>query len=266
MADESAAWDGVAPTYGQSTELLTSQYIPALLEAAEVASGSRLADVACGTGAATVAAVAIGATVGALDFSRPMLDELEARAAADGLTGIETAHGDAQSLPWADAAFTAAVSNFGVIFCPDVDLALREMRRVVAPGGRVAISAWTSAAENIWTALLPDDIAERLGFELPTPYLYRWRDAVGLGTSLEAAGLSEVVIERRSAIGPTVADAALVRSFVEGPVTRSSLSELSDEQILRLGEVVEGIVAEQIAEAGQVQLPANAWVASGVVG
>lgn len=83
--------------------------------------------------------LAPGGQLDVLDLQQPMLDELMRRAAASGITNIVPAQGDAQELPYEDSVFDAAflVATLGEI--PDKDRALRELRRVLKPGGRLVV-------------------------------------------------------------------------------------------------------------------------------
>jgi SAM-dependent methyltransferase len=83
--------------------------------------------------------LAPGGSLSLLELQQPMLDELTRRAAVRGIDNIVAMQGDAQHLPFADASFDAAflVATLGEI--PDKDQALREIRRVLKPGGRLVV-------------------------------------------------------------------------------------------------------------------------------
>jgi SAM-dependent methyltransferase len=107
------------------------------VDALGVSVGDRLLDVACGTGNAAAVATARGALVTGLDGSPRLLSVARERVPAG-----EFVEGDAAHLPFADGAFDAAVSVFGVIFARPAERAAAEIARVVRPGGRVVIAAW----------------------------------------------------------------------------------------------------------------------------
>ena len=103
--------------------------------------GARVLDVACGTGDLALALAARGrAEVVGLDFCRPML-EIAARKSdgARGLRGVAYVEGDALSLPFADGTFDAATIAFGLRNLSSVERGLRELRRVLRPGGRLVV-------------------------------------------------------------------------------------------------------------------------------
>jgi SAM-dependent methyltransferase len=113
-----------------------------LCEAADVSAGERVLDVACGNGNATLAAARRFAQVTGVDYVPSLLERARARAAADGLA-LELREADAEALPFADEAFDAVLSTFGVMFTPDQERAARELLRVCRPGGRIALASWT---------------------------------------------------------------------------------------------------------------------------
>lgn len=103
--------------------------------------GMRVLDVACGPGepAATVAAgiAAIGGHVVASDLVEGMLAMAREHALARGLTNISFQEADAEALPFPDASFEAVTCRHAIMLLPNAQRALREMRRVLVPGGRV---------------------------------------------------------------------------------------------------------------------------------
>jgi SAM-dependent methyltransferase len=121
---------------------LFGQWAPKVAEAAQVQPGQRVLDVACGTGvlAREVASRigSVGRVVG-IDPS-PGMVAVAKQLAPD----IEWREGVAESLPFPDQSFDAVVSQFGLMFFTDRRQALREMLRVLAPRGRLAVAVWDS--------------------------------------------------------------------------------------------------------------------------
>jgi SAM-dependent methyltransferase len=121
---------------------LMEEWAPRVAEAAGIHSGDRVLDVACGTGVLTREAASLAGPTGAvtgLDLSPEMLS-----VAARLSPGLRWQQGSAQALPFADRSFDAVVSQFGLMFFPDPVAALREMMRVLVPGGRLAVAVWGS--------------------------------------------------------------------------------------------------------------------------
>ena len=104
--------------------------------------GVRLLDVACGSGNLAIPAARIGAIVTGVDIAPNLLEQARARARAESLT-IQFDEGDAEKLPYADAAFDVVVSMYGAMFAPRPELVAAELVRVCRPGGRIAMANWT---------------------------------------------------------------------------------------------------------------------------
>lgn len=120
-------------------------WVDDLLERAGAGAGARVLDLACGTGiVARLARARVGPSgrVVGLDLSAPMLEEARRHA-----PGVEWREGDACRLPL-DEAFDAVVCQQGFQFFPDKPAAAREIRRVLAAGGRAVIATWCSLAES----------------------------------------------------------------------------------------------------------------------
>ncbi len=107
-----------------------------------VAPGEDVLDVACGTGNAALRAAAAGGRVVGLDLT-PKLLEAGRELAAEAHVEIEWVEGDAEALPVADESFDVAISVFGCMFAPRHRIAAAELARVLRPGGRLCVTAWT---------------------------------------------------------------------------------------------------------------------------
>lgn len=115
-----------------------------LVRFAGVGAGQALLDVACGTGVAAITAARAGATVTGLDLTPELLAHARQNASLAGVPGIVWQEGDAESLPFPDAAFDVVLSQFGHMFAPRPDVAIKELLRVLKPGGRIAFATWPS--------------------------------------------------------------------------------------------------------------------------
>ncbi len=136
------AWNMIAAGYAETSAVMFAPFAERALALAGVTRGAHVVDVACGPGTLAAAASKMGLRVDALDFSTEMIAQLRARIAREGLVGIEPVVGDGMALPYADASFDAAFSLFGLFLFPGRDKGLRELRRVLRPGGRAVISSW----------------------------------------------------------------------------------------------------------------------------
>jgi SAM-dependent methyltransferase len=107
-----------------------------------VGPGDEVLDVACGTGNASIPAAEAGAKVTGLDLTPELFDGARRRAQRAGVE-LELVEGDAEDLPFADESFDVVLSTFGCMFAPDHRRAAEEIARVLRPGGRLGIAAWT---------------------------------------------------------------------------------------------------------------------------
>ena len=106
--------------------------------------GARVLDVACGTGDLSLVLAEAGAVrVVGLDFCRPMLEIARRKAEADSRS-IPFVEGDALRLPFADETFDVATIAFGLRNLAGVAAGLRELRRILKPGGRLAVLEFSS--------------------------------------------------------------------------------------------------------------------------
>jgi SAM-dependent methyltransferase len=115
---------------------------PRCVAAADVTEDDTVLDVACGAGNATIPAAKTGAETTGLDIT-PELLVAGKRAADEAGVEIEWIEGDAEDLPFENSSFDAALSVFGCMFAPDHRAAASELARVLKPGGRLAVCAWT---------------------------------------------------------------------------------------------------------------------------
>jgi ubiquinone/menaquinone biosynthesis C-methylase UbiE len=113
-----------------------------LCEALDVRSGHKVLDVAAGNGNAALAAARRWCDVVATDYVPALLNRARERAEAERLE-MTFREADAEALPFADGAFDAVVSTFGVMFTPDQDCAASELVRVCKRGGKIGLAAWT---------------------------------------------------------------------------------------------------------------------------
>jgi SAM-dependent methyltransferase len=130
------AWAAFAPV-----EINTIIPAAKLVKFAQVAAGQKVLDVACGTGVVAVTAARRGANVSGLDLSPALLERARSNAETAAVS-IDFIEGDIEALPYPDACFDVVLSQFGHIFAPRPAVAIKEMLRVLKPGGRIAFSTW----------------------------------------------------------------------------------------------------------------------------
>ncbi|TGD73866.1 methyltransferase domain-containing protein [Mangrovimicrobium sediminis] len=170
--DHSADIAGARAYEALHVPALFAQWSPLILAATQVTPGQHVLDVACGTGVlARCAAGCVGqeGIVAGVDPGIGML-----AVARDLAPQIDWREGSAESLPFDDASFDVVASQFGLMFFRDRERALREMRRVLRPGGRLAVAVWDqldSAPAFAHTVALLDEMAGRAaGDALRAPF------------------------------------------------------------------------------------------------
>jgi demethylmenaquinone methyltransferase/2-methoxy-6-polyprenyl-1,4-benzoquinol methylase len=193
-------FDRIAPVYDAMNRVMTAgldRRWRRLTAEAVVRPGDRVLDAACGTGDLALADLRAGGTVTGVDFSPAMLERARAKT-----TAVEWLEADATALPFADASFDAATIGFGLRNIPDYAAGLGELRRVLGPGGRLAVLEITrpQGALKPFYGLWFDRIVPLLGKVLPggSAYTYlpasvqRFPGPDELARLLEAAGFGEV--------------------------------------------------------------------------
>jgi SAM-dependent methyltransferase len=192
---------------------LFRQWAPIVADAARIKSGQRVLDVACGTGILAREAADRGASVTGLDPNEGMLAMVRRMTPS-----VEWQAGRAERLPFPDAGFDAVLSQFGLMFFDDRAGAVREMRRVLKPGGRLAVAVWGSLESSpgyaAMAALLERLFGARIAGELHAPFALG--DPEALRAVFAEAGLSgiEVATHRGTARFPSIE--AWVRTDVKG--------------------------------------------------
>jgi ubiquinone/menaquinone biosynthesis C-methylase UbiE len=170
-----------------------------LLAVASLRPGEHVLDVGTGTGIVARLAVPNVAPTGmvtGLDVSPDMLSVARARALEEGLS-IAWHEGHAEALPYSDQRFNLVLSQFALMFFADRQTALAEMRRVLVPDGRVALSVFAGIDRHPFYVALDDAIARRLGTSA-VGAIFALGDTDALRDSLLRAGLREVEIEQFS--------------------------------------------------------------------
>jgi SAM-dependent methyltransferase len=163
------AWGAVAAAYHAFAGNVTRPFAEDAARLVRIGEGTRVIDVAAGTGNFTFAAASRGARVLATDFAPGMVDHLRGEVEQRGLSGrIRVAVMDGQQLDVDDASFDVSASIFGVLFFPDMDKGLRELARVLVPGGRAVISTWAPPPRGEMGRIMGEAMAKTLP-NLPPP-------------------------------------------------------------------------------------------------
>jgi SAM-dependent methyltransferase len=130
-------WGAHAQDFAAYLEQLCLPLHGAVLDAAYVTPGTRLLDAGCGAGLLALLASLRGARVAALDAAETLL-----AIARERLPAADVREGDLEALPFPDGSFDAVTAVNSIFYAADMAAAMRELGRVVRPGGRVVVTAW----------------------------------------------------------------------------------------------------------------------------
>ena len=259
---EQQGWERAADRYGDAFGSVTSQTIPALLDAAGARPGARLLDVASGPGYVAAAAADRGASAVGVDFSTEMV-----AIAARRYPAIDFRVGDAEALPFADAGFDAVAINFGVLHLARPDTALAEARRVLKPGGRCAFTVWATPDISVGFGIVLKaiDTHGRMDVPLPAgPPFFRFSDATESARSMIAAGFVDPHVQTVPLVWRLESADALCEAFLQGAVRTAALLKAQTPEALAniRRAIVEG--AETYRRGRAIELPMAAVLTSGV--
>jgi SAM-dependent methyltransferase len=191
-AYERELWAGRAGAYERGFARLTAHAIDPLLDAARVGAGTRTLDLGTGPGFVSAEAVRRGATVSAVDA-----DPLMAETAARNVPEADVRVAVLPDLPHEDETFDAVVGNFVLNHVGDPAVTLKALRRVLRPGGRIALTCWVMPGSGVLAVVR--DAMEEVGVP--------WPDDVPLSPFMDYG--------RREAFG-----ALMAREFADGTAER----------------------------------------------
>jgi SAM-dependent methyltransferase len=175
----------------------------AIVELARPAPGMKALDLASGTGEP---AISIAKRVGdsghvvALDLSSELLEIAKQRAEQRGLKNLTTRVADAHELPFPDGTFDLATCRFGVMFFCDAVGALKELLRVLKPGGRACFIAWGPFEQPYWASTM-GIVHKHVGGPLLAPGgpdMFRFSNPGSLMAALRDAGFFEIEEETKT--------------------------------------------------------------------
>jgi SAM-dependent methyltransferase len=231
--------------------------------------GQRVLELAAGpgdTGFMAAELVSPGGTLLSTDAAGPMLDIARERAQALEVPNVEFRELDLEWIDLETATFDAVVCRWGLMFTADPGSSLQEIRRVLRPGGRLALAVWAEPERNPW-ATIPTRALVELGHAEPpdpnAPGMFVLADAERLRELLEGAGFVDVVVEQ---VTLERADQGVEHYLAETTDLSQPFAEvrarLTDEQWEQVAARVAELAQPFITEDGSLRFPACSLGAS----
>ncbi len=267
-------WSGNAGTWDAQHERRqgeTAAVSDWLCREAALAPGMRVLDLACGSGQPALTAarlVSPGGSVLATDMVQEMVDVTRRRAQEAGLTNVETRVMDAEAIDVPDASFEAVTCRFGIMFCTSPANAVEGIHRVLKPGGRFAMSVW-STPEHSPGQTVGNEALSRFGRAQPpvnfdVPGVYQLAPEGKLQGVLEAAGFHDVRVEPITIVSEYASfDAFVAPGAMRMGGLRAALDELSPQEGERLKTILAEVLAPYTAADGVIRLPLTPLCAVG---
>lgn len=172
--NQKEAWNKIAPGW-KKWDNLTMDFLKPMgdeiIRLLDPKDNELILDIGAGTGepGLTIATMLTGGKVIITDLSEDMIAIAEENAMLRGINNIETLVCDVSEIPFADNTFDAISCRFGFMFFPDMLLAVKEMVRVLKPGGRVATSVWNAPDKNFWVTAIMSSINKNIQMPAAIP-------------------------------------------------------------------------------------------------
>lgn len=197
-------WERAAAGWAAQRGRLQRSALPVsawLVEAIHPQPGHRVLELAAGpgdTGLLAAELIAPGGTLLCTDVAEGMLEAARARAAELGARNVDFRLMDAESIDEPAASFDGVLCRWGLMLMADPAAALRESRRVLRPGGRIALAAWNGPERNPWASLPARELRERGLAEAPVPGepgMFALADPDRIRALLAGAGFTEIDVD-----------------------------------------------------------------------
>jgi ubiquinone/menaquinone biosynthesis C-methylase UbiE len=192
-------WDKAAKFYDNSWKEQLRPAQDKLLEMAQLQPGEFVLETSCGTGQVTIrAARQIGndGELTATDISEKMIEEAEKLSEEMGLSNIRFRRMDAEELDFDDNRFDSAICSLGLMYFPFPVKALKEMYRVLKPGGRAVAAIWGERKNCGWADIFPI-VDARVASDV-CPMFFQQGTGNTVRYSFETAGFENISVERMS--------------------------------------------------------------------
>ncbi len=265
-------WARAAGAWGAHRRVVQAAAEPVsqwMVDAIDAQPGHRVLELAAGpgdTGFLAAELIEPGGTLISSDAVEEMVDQARARAAELGIANVEFRTIDAEWIDLPTADVDGVLARWGYMLVADPATALRETRRVLRPGGRLALAAWADPQENPW-AWGPVTELVAIGAidapDLDEPNMFAFRDPQRIVALLEETGFEDIVVD-------SVAIVFAFRSLDDWWDTQLDISTtlarsvvaLTPAQRDDLRDAVDARLAQYVAGDGSVALPGLTHVAA----
>ena len=259
---EHAGWQSVAEGYHDHFGSLTRQTIEPMLDAVSAPSGQTLLDIATGPGYVAQAARERGFKVTAIDFSGEMVER-----ARQLYPGIEFQEGDAEALSFADKSFDRLTMNFGLLHLEKPEKALAEAFRVAKPGGKFALTVWSTPDKAVAFQRILDAVKAHGDSTVPIPVgppFFRFSDHGEMEKSLKAAGFKSVEIAEIPMTWVLQREEDLFYAFFTGTPRTGGLLRAQEAEKLEKIKAAVADCARQYSKDGAIIIPMSSVLASAI--
>jgi SAM-dependent methyltransferase len=275
MSDDRTRWGSAAAGWEAEADAMRRSTMPVsmwMVDAIEPQPGHTVLELAAGVGDTGFLASELiqpGGTLISSDFSPEMLTAAQRRAEALGIRNVRFRQIDAQlPIDIEAASLDAVLCRWGFMLMSDPEAALRETRRVLRPGGRLALAAWSGPEDNRWSSAIGAALVRRRILEpVPPgePGPFAWAQEGVVADHLDAAGFVEhevttVDFEQRH---PSVEGwwSQMARMSTRTAAAAAGLDAAARDDIL--AELAE-VAAPWTQDDGSLAIPASTWVAAAV--
>jgi ubiquinone/menaquinone biosynthesis C-methylase UbiE len=254
------AWRESARYWTKHSDTIHKMFVPltrALIERAGIHKGQTVLDVAGGAGEPSLTIAEVVGPEGSVTYTdgvAQMVEAARAEAQRRGITNVQFHQTAAESLPFAESSFDVVVSRLGVMLFRDPDTAVREMLRVLKPGGTLAFAVWGKSEINPFCHLVTRVMEEHVKSPVADP------DAPNAFRFAEPGKLTRVMTEA----GAIDVEEGVVSFDLEAPISphqfwtlRSQTSDTLRQKLTKLSADEQAEIAVEIEQAVEEFFPAN---------